>query len=61
VLAAPRSNLSNEETQELEELIAEYEDVFATKKSDYGWTDCNTVSTLETLGQIDNPRGGSLR
>jgi hypothetical protein len=35
VLAAARSNLSNERTKELEELITEYEDIFVTS-SDYG-------------------------
>jgi hypothetical protein len=36
VPAAPRPNLINEETQKLEELITEYEHVYATKNSDYG-------------------------
>jgi hypothetical protein len=42
MLAALRPNLSNEETQELDELITEYEDVYATENSDYGWTECTT-------------------
>jgi hypothetical protein len=38
VVAAARENLSDKETRQLEELITEYEDAFATKGSDYGRT-----------------------
>jgi hypothetical protein len=37
-----KSNLSDGEFQELEDLITEYEDIFATGSEDYGRTD--TVS-----------------
>jgi hypothetical protein len=39
VIVASRPNLSDEEIRELEELITEYEDPFASKRSDYGRTD----------------------
>jgi hypothetical protein len=36
VIAAARTNLSNKEIQELEELITQYGDAFVMKGSDYG-------------------------
>jgi hypothetical protein len=38
VIAAAKPNLSDAESQELEELT-EYRDIFAMKRDDYGWTD----------------------
>jgi hypothetical protein len=38
VIPVVGSNLRNREIRELEELIAEYEDVFATNSSNYGQT-----------------------
>jgi hypothetical protein len=39
VIEAARSNLSGGEFQELEDLITEYEDIFASGSEDYGRTD----------------------
>jgi hypothetical protein len=39
VIVAATANLCNGEIREFEELIAEYEEVSATKSSDYGQTD----------------------
>jgi hypothetical protein len=39
MIVAARPNLRDEEIRELEELITEYKDVFATQSSDYGRTD----------------------
>jgi hypothetical protein len=39
VIEAARSNLSDGEFQELEDVITEYEDIFATGREDYGRTD----------------------
>jgi hypothetical protein len=36
VVAATRPHLSNGESQELEELLTEYEDIFALDSEDYG-------------------------
>jgi hypothetical protein len=38
VTEAVRPHLSNEEFQELEELLAEYEDIFAVASEDHGRT-----------------------
>jgi hypothetical protein len=37
--AAAKPNMSDAESQELEELLTEYEDTFARDNNDYGWTD----------------------
>jgi hypothetical protein len=39
VIEAARSNLSDGEFQELEDLTTEYEDIFTTGSEDYGRTD----------------------
>jgi hypothetical protein len=39
VIAAARPNLSNAESQELEELVTEYRDIFVMKSDDYRRTD----------------------
>jgi hypothetical protein len=59
VLAAPRPNLSNEETRNQKNSSLSRMTFFTRKNSDYEWTECTTVSTLETPGRSDNPRGGS--
>jgi hypothetical protein len=38
VLAASRPNLNDVVPRDLEELLAEYGDIFAMKSDDYGWT-----------------------
>jgi hypothetical protein len=52
VTEAARSNLSDGEFQELEDLIAEYEDIFATGSEDYGRTD-RPISSV-ALGYPEN-------
>jgi hypothetical protein len=39
VIAAARPILSDAESRQVEKLITEYEDIFAMKNDDYGWTD----------------------
>jgi hypothetical protein len=50
VFAAARPAPSDNETRELEELITEYRDIFATKSSDYRRTDrvYHHINTGET-------------
>jgi hypothetical protein len=38
MITAARPNLGNAESQELEELLTEYGDIFAMKGDDYRWT-----------------------
>jgi hypothetical protein len=60
VIAATRSNLSDAEPRELEELLTEYRDIFAIKSDDYGRTD-RLYHCIDT-GEFDrsaNPRGDS--
>jgi hypothetical protein len=38
IIATARPHLSNREFQELEELLVEYEDIFAVDSEDYRWT-----------------------
>jgi hypothetical protein len=39
VIAGAKKNMSLREAQGLEELIADYQDIFETKRSDYGSTE----------------------
>jgi hypothetical protein len=38
VIATATTNLSDAESQELEELLTKYGDIFGMKSDDYGWT-----------------------
>jgi hypothetical protein len=38
VIAVARPTLSDAESQEFEELLTKYRDIFSMKSDDYGWT-----------------------
>jgi hypothetical protein len=60
MMVAARPNLGDGEIRELEDLITEYEEVFAAQRGDYGRTDrvYHRIDT-ERPGRFDKPQGGS--